>query len=323
MMRPPTMLMPRGRRSSEPVPVPKARGRAPKRAAMVVIRMGRKRNMHASKMASLVLLPPSRSACRAKSIIMMAFFLTIPMSRTMPMMEMMLRSCLKSMRASMAPTLAEGSVGMMVSQQGASEKTAQGGREAHTLLHLFDGESGVAERDAGSQIERDGDGGKQTGVVDGEWDGIGLTGGHGDEGGVAGGSDVAACIRMKVNVFQALGTLRIMRSDFEDDVVLVQLSVNDGSLGLTERSIDFLIERLRGLAEPCSRDAVVVETNIEAAILLVGVDVLQGRQAFHLRQHARPPDGEIGNIVGLQGVLIEGRAAASADAEILGSLKEC
>ena len=39
------MLMPRGRRSSEPVPVPKAKGNAPNRAAMVVIRMGRKRGL--------------------------------------------------------------------------------------------------------------------------------------------------------------------------------------------------------------------------------------------------------------------------------------
>src|SRR6267378_3897692 len=45
-----------------------------------------------------------------------------------------------------------GAQGLLVSQQG--------GRDAHTLFHLFDGESGVAERDAGSQIERDGDGGK-------------------------------------------------------------------------------------------------------------------------------------------------------------------
>ena len=51
---------------------------------------------------------------RAKSIIMMAFFLTMPMRRMMPMMEMTLRSIWKSMRASMAPTEAEGSVEMMV-----------------------------------------------------------------------------------------------------------------------------------------------------------------------------------------------------------------
>ena len=42
-MRPPMMLTPSGRRSSEPVPAPRARGRAPSIAAIVVIRMGRRR----------------------------------------------------------------------------------------------------------------------------------------------------------------------------------------------------------------------------------------------------------------------------------------
>ena len=46
---------------------------------------------------------------------MMAFFFTIPISSTMPMMEMMFRSSLKSINASMAPTLADGRVEMIVS----------------------------------------------------------------------------------------------------------------------------------------------------------------------------------------------------------------
>ena len=45
-----------------------------------------------------VLFPSSRSACSAKSIIMMAFFFTMPISSTMPMMEMMFRSSLKSIK---------------------------------------------------------------------------------------------------------------------------------------------------------------------------------------------------------------------------------
>ena len=47
MTRPPMMVMPKGRRSSEPTPVPRARGNAPSRAAMVVIMMGRKRSRQA------------------------------------------------------------------------------------------------------------------------------------------------------------------------------------------------------------------------------------------------------------------------------------
>ena len=46
---------------------------------------------------------------------MMAFFFTMPISSTMPMMEITFRSILNSISASMAPTLAEGSVEMMVS----------------------------------------------------------------------------------------------------------------------------------------------------------------------------------------------------------------
>ena len=45
---------------------------------------------------------------------MMAFFLTMPINRMMPMMEMTLRSSLKRVNASIAPTLADGRVEMMV-----------------------------------------------------------------------------------------------------------------------------------------------------------------------------------------------------------------
>ena len=41
------MVMPSGRRSSEPVPVPRASGTPPSSAAMVVIMMGRKRSRQA------------------------------------------------------------------------------------------------------------------------------------------------------------------------------------------------------------------------------------------------------------------------------------
>ena len=97
------------------MPVPSANGRAPNKAAIVVIRIGRKRNMQASKMESIGFFPSLRSTSSAKSIIIMAFFLTIPMSSTMPMMEMMFRSTPKSINASIAPTLADGSVEMIVS----------------------------------------------------------------------------------------------------------------------------------------------------------------------------------------------------------------
>src|ERR1019366_3774292 len=45
--RPPIMVIPKGRRNSDPLPEPSANGTAPSSAAMVVIMMGRKRRRHA------------------------------------------------------------------------------------------------------------------------------------------------------------------------------------------------------------------------------------------------------------------------------------
>ncbi|MNH35876.1 hypothetical protein D3C79_966120 [compost metagenome] len=59
-------------------------------------------------------MPWLRSASRAKSIIMIAFFLTIPMSKMMPMMAIMPRSLPERINASKAPTAADGRVERMV-----------------------------------------------------------------------------------------------------------------------------------------------------------------------------------------------------------------
>ena len=65
-------------------------------------------------MASAGGLPPRRSASSAKSIIMIAFFLTMPISRMMPIRAMTSRSMPKSSSARSAPTPAEGSVDRIV-----------------------------------------------------------------------------------------------------------------------------------------------------------------------------------------------------------------
>ena len=78
------------------------------------MRMGRNRSMHALKMASLGERPSERSASIAKSIIMIAFFFTMPISRKTPISAIRLNSLLKSMRARTAPMPAEGSVERIV-----------------------------------------------------------------------------------------------------------------------------------------------------------------------------------------------------------------
>ncbi len=111
---PPTIAMPSGRRNSDPVPVPMASGRAPSRAAIVVIMIGRNRNRQAWRMASSGDMPCWRSASSAKSTIMIAFFLTMPMSRMIPISEIRSSGMPNSISASNAPTPADGRVDRIV-----------------------------------------------------------------------------------------------------------------------------------------------------------------------------------------------------------------
>ena len=113
--RPPTMAMPSGRRSSRAgAEAERERQRAEQRG---------QRGHHdraEAQQAGLVdrLLgsrPSSRSASSAKSIIMIAFFFTMPMSRMMPMSAMMLKlGARTASSASSAPTPADGSVERIV-----------------------------------------------------------------------------------------------------------------------------------------------------------------------------------------------------------------
>ena len=88
------MVMPSGRRSSEPMPVPSASGNAAEQRG----HRGHHDRAEAQQ-AGLVdrLLAASclrsRSASSAKSIIMIAFFFTMPISRMMPISAMTLKSC--------------------------------------------------------------------------------------------------------------------------------------------------------------------------------------------------------------------------------------
>src|SRR6185312_2899323 len=107
---PPMIATPSGWRSSAPSPKPIASGSATKAAASVVIRIGRKRSRHASRTASRELKPRARSASSAKSMIRIAFFFTMPISRNTPISAISVKSIRKSSSASTAPTPADGSV---------------------------------------------------------------------------------------------------------------------------------------------------------------------------------------------------------------------
>ena len=65
-------------------------------------------------MACSGFMPSLRCASSAKSIIMIAFFVTMPISRITPISAMMLNSLPHARNASSAPTPAEGSVDRIV-----------------------------------------------------------------------------------------------------------------------------------------------------------------------------------------------------------------
>ncbi len=81
---------------------------------MVVIMIGRKRSRQACLIASAGPMPCERRATCAKSIIMMAFFFTMPINSTIPMADMMSNSILHNSSARNAPRPAEGKVDKIV-----------------------------------------------------------------------------------------------------------------------------------------------------------------------------------------------------------------
>ena len=199
---PPTIVMPSGWRNSAPMPQPNISGSAASSADIVVIRIGRKRSRHARRIASRGAIPSLRSASSAKSIIMIAFFLTMPISRMMPMIAMIeeilagehqreqranpRRRQRRQDRHRMDVALVEHAQHDVhrddrredqphfVRERGAEgecralEPDLHRGRHAELALDAFDRADGVAERCAPRQIERDSRRGKLADAIDGE-----------------------------------------------------------------------------------------------------------------------------------------------------------
>ena len=76
----------------------------------MVIRIGRKRSSDASRIASSGVIPCDRSSSIATSMIRIAFFLTMPISRMTPISAMISNCPPVTISAKIAPTPAEGSV---------------------------------------------------------------------------------------------------------------------------------------------------------------------------------------------------------------------
>ena len=76
--------------------------------------IGRNRRRHAAKIASRGLTPSRRSTSKATSIIMIAFFFTMPIKSRTPITAMTLSSFPNAISANAAPTPADASVERIV-----------------------------------------------------------------------------------------------------------------------------------------------------------------------------------------------------------------
>src|SRR5204862_3672756 len=126
---------------------------------------------------------------------------------------------------------------------GALEALTNAGGEAEVACDGFDRGDGVAEGDAGREVEGEGDDGELALVVDGERGGGRGEVGEGGEGhGRAGG-------RAHVDVLEGLRVLLEARLHLEDDVVLVQPREDRGHVELAEGGGEGVVDRLGGDAE--------------------------------------------------------------------------
>ena len=125
-----------------------------------------------------------------------------------------------------------------------------------------------------------------------------------------------------VNVIEGVGTLRLIFGNFEDDVILVQTFVDVGDLALAEGVAERVVNVGHVDAEARSGVAVNDQRTLQAADLLIGVDVVNtGNFLKTLHENGRPVV-EFGHAFGLKRILILRATEASADAEILNGLQK-
>ena len=102
--------------------------------------------------------------------------------------------------------------------------------------------------------------------------------------------------------------LPVARRDLHDDVILVLRVVDGRNLPLPERVVERVVDRVEGQAQAHRRVAVDGDVGLEAALLLVGIDVLEDVAVHQRLGQLRRPLIEFRRVVGEQRILI-GRVA--------------
>src|ERR1700719_2670709 len=104
-------------------------------------------------------------------------------------------------------------------------------------------------------------------------------------------------------------------------MVLVQAFIDVGDLALAEGVAEGVVDVLEAHAEAAGGIAVDDDVAGQAAHLLIRIDVAQFRDLGEALLEDGGPVDEVGQIVGLQRVLVLRAAKAASDGEILNSLQ--
>ena len=100
-------------------------------------------------------------------------------------------------------------------------------------------------------------------------------------------------------------------------MVLIERRIDRRDLRLAERVVEGLVDHPRGDAQARGGGAVDDERRLQALVLLVGVDVGDLGQLRERLAHARLPQPQIRELIGLQGELVLRVGLPPAHANVL------
>ena len=192
--------------------------------------------------------------------------------------------------------------------RGSSLKTgADGGREGFARQFL-DAVDGVAKRNTGQQVERDGDRRQLAEMRDGERTGFRLQPGYRVE------RHQFPRVGANVEQGQAIGVALVCRQQFHDHVVGVGGHVDVGDFARAIRVVQSVLDLLCGDAESRGAVAVNIHGDLGAGNLEVAVHVGEARHGLHAFLERVGGTVQFAEVGPLQGVLVEAPADKPADA---------
>ena len=120
-----------------------------------------------------------------------------------------------------------------------------------------------------------------------------------------------------IDLLQELGVLPKARRRFHHHVILIERRVHGGDLALAKRVIQHVVDELGGNPKARGGVAIVLNHGLQAAILLIGIDVGDQAEVPQGRKHGLAIFSQILDVIAAHGELIKRCAVASAYAHVL------